>query len=52
MLDFLGDGATMKDVEDMLNDADLDNDGQSKLLPRECMTSSSNESLTEIYHSF
>ena len=31
MLDFLGDGATMRDVEDMLKDADLDNDGQSKL---------------------
>ncbi|KAL3908326.1 MAG: hypothetical protein SGARI_003114, partial [Bacillariaceae sp.] len=28
MLEFLGDGAAMKDVEAILNDADLDNDGQ------------------------
>jgi calcium-dependent protein kinase len=34
MLEFLGDGATMEDVEDMLKDVDKDNDGQSKLRAR------------------
>jgi serine/threonine protein kinase len=32
LLDFLGEDATMRDVEGLMKDADIDNDGQSKFL--------------------